>query len=282
MKTNFEFNRGIDVETELIGKGNRITRKLLFPVMIALVLLATVACTAGGRAATSSSPAPTTTANLVVSRPSGSAESGTGNSQGGGFPSVTTGTALDVTDTSATLRGTFDNMGSAQAVNVSFQWGTAPGSYSNETPPATMGTTAPFQATLNGLASGTTYYFRAKAVGSGTAYGGEMTFIAGQPGLSSSTPSVSTGNALNVTGTGGILVGGIDSMGNLTSFDVNFEWGTTPGSYSSQTTSTTMGTTGAFQVGLTGLSPGTTYYFRARGTNGTTTAYGTEARFTTK
>ncbi len=264
------------------GKGNRLKRVMILTVTIALVLGATIACSARGRAVTSNSPAPTIADNVVVSRPAGTPESGASNAQAGGLPSVTTGRALDVTDTSATLRGTFDNMGSAQAVNISFQWGTAPGLYKDETPPATMGTTAPFQVTLNGLAAGTTYYFRAKAVGAGTAYGNEMTFTAGQPGLSSSTPSVSTGNSLNVTATGAILVGSIDSMGNLTSMDVNFQWGTAPGSYSSQTTSTTMGTTGAFQVGLTGLSPGTTYYFRARGTNGTATVYGTESRFMTK
>ncbi len=145
-----------------------------------------------------------------------------------------------------------------------------------------MGTTAPFQTIITGLTTGTTYYFRAKAVGTGTTYGNEVSFTAGRPGLSSNTSSVSTGDAINMTGNSATRVGSIENMGSLTSMDVNFEWGTAPGSYSGQTTATTMGTTGAFQVGLTGLRPSTTYYFRARGTNGATTVYGTESRFTTK
>ncbi len=270
----------------MIGKAKkRLRRQSLLAVMIVLVLVSPIACTAGGRV-TLTPPAQSGAGNIVGARPVGSSESSTGVAgaaqQAAGLPSVTTGKALDVTDASATLRGTFDNMGAAQAVNISFQWGTASGSYANETPPATMGTTAPFQTIITGLTSGTTYYFRAKAVGTGTAYGGEMSFTAGRPGLSSNTSSVSTGDAINTTGNSATLVGSIESMGNLTSMDVNFEWGTVPGSYSGQTTATTMGTTGAFQVGLTGLSPSTNYYFRARGTNGTTTVYGTESRFTTK
>ncbi len=200
--------------------------------------------------------------------------------QAGTPPSVTTTGAINVTATSATLQGTFNSLGSAPSVDISFQWGTASGSYINHTAPTTMGTTAAFQANLTGLLSGTRYYFRAMAVGNGTSYGAEMSFTAGQSGSSSGTPTVSTSNAINVTANSATLRGSVDGLGGLTSIDANFQWGTVPGSYTGQTTVTTMGTTGIFQFNLTGLTSGTTYYFRAKGTNGTTTVYGTELSFT--
>ena len=193
-------------------------------------------------------------------------------------PSVATDGAVDITGNSATLQGTFTGLGSAPTVNISFQWGTTSGSYSDETPTATMGTTAPFQATITGLTTGTKYYFRAKAAGAGTAYGAEMSFTAGQSGNS---PLVTTSNAINFTPNSAELRGKLDSLGSFTSIDVCFQWATTSGSYIGETTPTTMGTTGIFQFNLTGLSPGTTYYFRAKAASATTTVYGSQNSFTT-
>jgi len=48
--------------------------------------------------------------------------------------------------------------------------------YESETSPETMDTNGPFSAPLSGLDLGTTYHFRARAVGDGTAYGDDMTF----------------------------------------------------------------------------------------------------------
>lgn len=193
-------------------------------------------------------------------------------------PSVATDGAVDITGNSATLQGTFSGLGSAPTVNISFQWGTTSGSYSYETPAATMGTTARFQATITGLTTGTKYYFRAKAAGAGTAYGAEMSFTAGQSGNSA---LVTTSNAINFTPNSAELRGKLDSLGSFTSIDVCFQWGTTPGSYIGETTPTTMGTTGIFQFNLTGLNPSTTYYFRAKATSTTTTVYGGQNSFTT-
>ena len=199
----------------------------------------------------------------------------------GTAPLVTTNGAVNVTDTSATLQGTFGSLGTAPAVNISFQWGTSPGSYANETPPTTMGTTAPYQAEISGLTSGTKYYFRAKAAGAGTAFGSEMSFTAGQAAASSNALAVATRDAVNVTSNSATLRGSLDGWGNIASMNVSFLWGTVQASLTNETAATTMGTTGAFQSDLTGLSSGTTYYFKARGTNGTTTIYGNQVSFKT-
>jgi hypothetical protein len=61
-----------------------------------------------------------------------------------------------------------------------------------------MPTKTEAQAAITGLTSGTKYYFRAKAVGDGTAYGAEMSFVAGQSS-STNNPVVTTSSAINIT-----------------------------------------------------------------------------------
>lgn len=90
-------------------------------------------------------------------------------------PLVTTNDATDVTTTLATLNGTLDDLGLASSVEVYFEWGTTT-AYGSETPVQTMDTTGPFNADLTGLAPGTTYHFKAKAVGDGISYGQDSTF----------------------------------------------------------------------------------------------------------
>jgi hypothetical protein len=90
-------------------------------------------------------------------------------------PTVTTGTATSVTQTSATLNGNLTNLGTASSVQVYFEWGTST-SYGNTTTPQTKTSTGSFSATVSGLNCGTTYHFRAVASGDGTATGSDATF----------------------------------------------------------------------------------------------------------
>lgn len=93
-------------------------------------------------------------------------------------PRVATNAATSVTSQAATLNGTLEDLGSGTTVNVSFEYGTASGTYTTETTPAARTTTGAFSASLSGLTPGVTYYFRAKAAGDVVAYGGEMSFTA--------------------------------------------------------------------------------------------------------
>jgi len=90
-------------------------------------------------------------------------------------PTVVTNTASAVTRTSATLNGNLTGLGTALSVGVSFEWGTST-AYGNETPVVSVSQTGVFSASLSGLSDGTTYHFRAKAVGDGTTYGTDRTF----------------------------------------------------------------------------------------------------------
>jgi hypothetical protein len=91
-------------------------------------------------------------------------------------PVVETLAATQVTTNSAVINGNLVELGFASNVGVSFEWGTVPGGPYPNVPPS-QSKTAPgaFSANLNGLAPGT-YYYRAKGVGSSTAYGKEMNF----------------------------------------------------------------------------------------------------------
>jgi len=92
-------------------------------------------------------------------------------------PSVTTTAASSITPSGATLNGNLSNQGSASNVTVSFEYGLTT-SYGNTAVgvPPTLNSTGAFTAALTGLTPNTIYHYRAKAVGDGTAYGGDQTF----------------------------------------------------------------------------------------------------------
>lgn len=195
-------------------------------------------------------------------------------------PSVSTDNATNIGPNSATLYGTLTDLGSASSDNVSFQYGTTSGMYSVETSPQPMSVTGDFQADLSSLSSNTTYYYRAKANGgiNGIGYGDELVFT-----TSRVPPTVATDNATNLTTNSAALNGNLTGLGTATSVNVSFQYGTTQGGpYPNTTASQAKAATGAFQINASGLSPRTTYYYRAEadgGVNGI--AHGAESSFST-
>ncbi len=90
-------------------------------------------------------------------------------------PAVTTNNATNLALHSATLNGSLGNLGTAANVSVSFEWGTQSGVYGNETTTELLSDTGSFSISLGGLAPGTTFYCRAKAVGHGESqFGSEV------------------------------------------------------------------------------------------------------------
>jgi len=110
-------------------------------------------------------------------------------------PQVTTNAATNITPNSAILNGDLTNMGTALSVDVTFEWATEAdyslNNYNHETsPPWPMTSTGTFYFDkLPVLSSYTTYHFRAKAVGHGTAYGADLTFTT-DPAQPTQPPSV--------------------------------------------------------------------------------------------
>lgn len=93
-----------------------------------------------------------------------------------GPPTVTTSTASTVTANTATLNGNLTNLGSVTMVTLSFLWGTSQTALTDETKPFPVRMIGPFSHKLTGLTPSTTYYFKAKALGSGTANGNLKSF----------------------------------------------------------------------------------------------------------
>jgi uncharacterized repeat protein (TIGR02543 family) len=94
-------------------------------------------------------------------------------------------------------------------------------------------------------------------------------------------PSVDTDPPADVTGNGAVVCGTLTGLGDYTSADVSFEWGTISGALDNTTTAQTMKLPGKFSDKLTHLSASTTYYFRAKAVSKDITVYGKELSFTT-
>ncbi|GEM_PF-1742777 len=191
-------------------------------------------------------------------------------------PSLTTNPADNITSASAILRGGLTNLGTALSANVSFEWGTTSGDLTQQTSIQVFGSTANFSANLTGLVSNTTHFFRAKAVGDGTAYGSELSFATQKV-----PPVVATNAADNITGVSAIMRGNLSNLGTASSANVSFAWSTVSGNLSSQTTPQVLGASGNFSASLSGLSGNTTYYYMSKAV-GDGTSFGNELSFTTK
>ena len=94
-------------------------------------------------------------------------------------------------------------------------------------------------------------------------------------------PSVTTNDATNVTTASATLNGDLTSLGTADNVTVTFEWGTVPGSYTRTTADQARTSAGAFSADLSGLTHGTTYYYRAKADGDGVPVYGQEKSLTT-
>ena len=90
-------------------------------------------------------------------------------------PTVVTIGATDISQDAALLQGSLGGLGGELSVQVSFEWGTSP-ALGRETPSQTLTAASAFEAALEDLAPDTTYYYRARAAGNGTAIGETLNF----------------------------------------------------------------------------------------------------------
>jgi hypothetical protein len=132
-----------------------------------------------------------------------------------------------------------------------------------------------YTSNITGLTPGTLYYVRSYATNSvGTNYGAQTSFTT----LNTATIAA-TASAISITSSTATIGGTITADGGASVTSRGVVYGITTGS---ATFSVTSGTgTGTYTVGLTGLSPATTYYVRSFATNSVGTVYGTETNFTT-
>lgn len=210
--------------------------------------------------------------------------------------SATTDAATSVGSTTATLNGTVSG-GSNNWSDVSFRYATAT-QYSNNSNSldgigtltqadgfSSPGADGSYSLGLSGLTEGETYYFRIEAIdGSWVTHSGSaLSFTTTNPGI-----DVTTDAATSIGANGATLNATFDA-GTSTSGGISqqtFEWGETTSYGNSYTFS------GGNAIGdcpfsknytISGLSPGTTYHFRAYGysTEYGTYDYGSDLTFTT-
>jgi MYXO-CTERM domain-containing protein len=209
-------------------------------------------------------------------------------------PTVTTSAATLITGSTAQLNGSA-NPGGADATGWFRYDTTSPGSCSDgfgTRVPATGGTdlgsgntAVPFSEALTGLSAGTTYYFCALTSNSqGTSSGTVLSFTTEQP------PTVTTSPATSVTAGTATLNGSANPNGvNATGW---FRYDTTNPGSCGDTFGTRIPVTGGSNLGagttaaaysqaVTGLNPGTTYYFCALASSSAGTSSGAVATFTT-
>ena len=210
--------------------------------------------------------------------------SGSGSGPISGTPYVTTNSATNIANNSATLNGYVNSNGVSS--NVWFEWGTSSSYFGNSTPQISYGTlSANFSSTITGLYPNTTYYYRAVAQnpqGGGIVYGNQLSFTtlgSSYPYPSGNLPIVSTNNA-NVYNDYAVLNGYVDPRGTSDTTRW-FEWGQTTNlgnstSYANQGTSASNSS-----ATLTGLMTNTTYYFRIVARNSQGTVFGNTLSFTT-
>ena len=186
------------------------------------------------------------------------------------------------TQTSVTIYGLLDSLGSATQVYLYFEYGTttAYGNTVNANPPFLTVSSIFAADGISGLLPGTTYHFRIKAVGNGTVYTSDEVFTT-LPSL----PSVTTNAASNITSTTARLNGAITNNGGENP-TVHIYWGLTDGGTTAGNWAhdINLGTlpVGTFYSDISGLTASTTYYYRCYVTNSSGSSWdASSATFTT-
>ncbi|MCW5553206.1 MAG: peptidoglycan DD-metalloendopeptidase family protein [Verrucomicrobiae bacterium] len=125
----------------------------------------------------------------------------------------------------------------------------------------------PYGGTTRTLNPGTTYYWKVQGFVAGGQNGNYSAVRSFTTAGAVQLPTVQTVNASSVTASSAVLHGTIASDGGSTIVERRFDWGNSSGNLNQFTANVSISGNN-FSYSLSGLSPNTTYYFRAWAKNG--------------
>ncbi|HTU79035.1 MAG TPA: hypothetical protein VMF09_09780 [Solirubrobacteraceae bacterium] len=206
--------------------------------------------------------------------------------QEGALPVATTIAATGVTETSSTLRAVVNPEG--HETSYAFEYGTEAENYSSSTLEGEAGTgttNVAVGSSVSGLSPGTTYHYRVIAFSTtGIAVGEDKTFET--PGTPPPPPPTVTATKASAIGyRQATLEGTVNPNGAETHY--YFEYGSNPGLYEAEVPAPPGENAGSrtkaegVHETVTGLHPGTTYYYRLVAANSSGTSYSGEEKVTT-
>ncbi|WP_439028505.1 S8 family serine peptidase [Haloarchaeobius sp. DT45] len=172
-------------------------------------------------------------------------------------PTAATNQPTRITETAARLAATVTDLGSADSVTVSFEWGVAGTELARTTPRVSVSATETVELSITGLVSGETYEYRAVAEGDGERSTGEtrsFTTVVVTP----EPPAVTTDLPSDVTATSATLHGTLDAVGTDDAVEVFFLYGPN-GNLGQSSERQSLDAATAFAIPVTGLLPDTRY-----------------------
>jgi len=192
-------------------------------------------------------------------------------------PTVTTTPVTNMTSITAVVGGIVTNSGGATVMERGVYWGASPNVLSTGTILSVGSGTGVFSLTIADLTPGTTYYFRAFATNSAdTGFGDELSFT-----TRATAPTVATTPVTNKTSMTAVVGGGVINAGGANVTERGVFWGSSPTVVSNGAKLVIGSGTGTFSQTITGLTPGTVYFFKAYAVNSANMGYGEELNFTT-
>ncbi len=193
-----------------------------------------------------------------------------------GGPRVTTDNVSMIGLYELTLEGDLWHLGGATYCNVFFRYGTDIDNLNHESSHQNLTNIGQYSATITGLTANTTIFYKAVAINDADTWDG-LIFQA-TPGQ----PIVVTRQPGQITSTSALLKAELWHTGGTTECDVWFAYSDTSPNVLDETTEIiTMNTTGAFEIPLENLTPGTKYWYRAVADNGYGVDKGEIYEFTT-
>jgi hypothetical protein len=178
-------------------------------------------------------------------------------------PSADYEDANNVSFASANLRGSLSSKGSAYTIGYSFQLGTQSGNYTKEYFGDSITSTGILALMVSDrLLPGTTYYYRVKATGDGTAIGSERSFTTWGP-LEPSSVSMLEIAYLDETSVQ--FSGSVTDMGSASAVGCSIQLGNYPNIYSYEVFADARYSNGSVSLTIEDLLPGTFYSYRIKG-----------------